>query len=99
MGIFLGEAWHLSEFCASCFCLLGVIFTARPAFLFQPEAHTSTNVTPAEHILGALFACLSAVFVGGVITLVRASGTHVKVHWQTMMLYQGLGQMCLSWPS
>lgn len=96
--IFLGESWHLSEFCASCSCLLGVMFVARPSFLFQPGDIASVKVVPVDHLLGVVLVCLSSVLHGAGIVFVRASGTHVKVHWLTMMLYQGLGQTCLSWP-
>lgn len=94
----IGEAWHLAEFCASCFCLVGVIFTARPVFIFGQEEHAATNIVPEDHFLGVMFACLSALLGGGQAVVMRASSTHVKVSWVTIMLYQGIVQMCISWP-
>ena len=73
----------------TCVAFAGMLFVARPRFLFPVVDDASTDNTA-----GTLFALAGAFAGASVFVLVRRIGLG-SVDWRTTLLYQSLGQTCL----
>jgi drug/metabolite transporter (DMT)-like permease len=73
----------------TCVAFAGMLFVARPRFLFPVAGDDSMDNT-----VGTLFALAGAFAGASVFVLVRRIGLGL-VDWRTTLLYQSLGQTCL----
>lgn len=68
-AIFLGEKYELSMVLTTICCMTGIVFVAKPAFLFQgPETQSIAN---SSRTLGVLWTVISACFLGMTQIVVR----------------------------
>ncbi|KAJ3129378.1 hypothetical protein HK098_001479 [Nowakowskiella sp. JEL0407] len=103
--ILLGERWNLIDAGASIFSLLGVVFIARPAFLFGDRS--SNNTVPStksdlesnDHSLGVTFSLLGAAFSSFAFIALRSLSRRISIlHSVSSLSYVGMSLSLLSWP-
>jgi drug/metabolite transporter (DMT)-like permease len=85
--IFLKESMNISHLFSTLVTLIGLVFIARPAFLFGQLATKSSNIENNWHFyLGLCLALLSTVFFGLAFIFIRKLST-VKVHFSVCLFY------------
>jgi len=86
----LGEPWRLPEFFAMLLSLVGVVYIAKPAFVF--------GGAEALDVGGVLEALTASLCAGAAYTAVRMLGTTAKLPWWNVCFVQALGQWMLAIP-
>ncbi|KAI9296864.1 hypothetical protein K502DRAFT_337091 [Neoconidiobolus thromboides FSU 785] len=95
----LNEDYSWFDGLASFFCLIGVVLTSKPNFLFGKEEIPIINLlnhlpTPAEQSIGVLAAFIGALFAACAYVTVRKIGR--SVHFLSHVVYFGLASTIFS---
>ncbi|KAJ1570142.1 hypothetical protein HK096_001157 [Nowakowskiella sp. JEL0078] len=107
--IILREKWNLIDACASIFSLLGVVFIARPPFIFGDSGNSETNEEKVfllqsdkeynPHTLGVIFALMGAVFNSFAFIALRGLSRKISIlHSVSSLSYVGMILSLMSWP-
>eukprot|EP01117_Protostelium_nocturnum_P015452 TRINITY_DN5999_c0_g1_i1.p1 TRINITY_DN5999_c0_g1~~TRINITY_DN5999_c0_g1_i1.p1 ORF type:complete len:434 (+),score=99.01 TRINITY_DN5999_c0_g1_i1:114-1415(+) len=98
-AIFLKESWSLLDAFGTVLSLMGVVFIARPPFIFPQEI--VSEIDSKEHWIGLTAVLLHAVLASCAICLIRSMGTGINalqnVAWFSIasIVYAGIGMLTM----
>ena len=84
--IFLKELLNISHFISLVISLAGIIFVARPSYIFGTTLDTTSNQPNNLFILGVSLGILSTVAIGSAFILIKKL-TNKEVHFSVIIFY------------
>ena len=94
----LGESWRCPELVATIISLAGVVFVARPPFIFHSGGSHDARYASADAV-GVLFGMIASITAGLAYVCVRILGTSAKMPWYNVVFAQALGQVLFTVPN
>ncbi len=105
----LSEPWRWPELVATIISLTGVIFVARPPFIFGCSGGVGGGVGDGDgdgdgrlcsaDAVGVLFGMIASITAGLAYVCVRLLGTSAKMPWYNVVFAQALGQVIFTIPN